>query len=47
MPDERKEGGAYVTVIGVVKKIDYDNQVIILADKREIPISEIIDISFS
>ena len=47
VPDERKDGGEYVTVMGVVKKFDDSRNVIVLADKREIPISEIIDISKS
>ena len=45
VPDMKKEGGEYVTVIGIVKKIDNINRVIVLADKKEIPIDEIIDIS--
>lgn len=45
VPDLKKEGGQYVTIVGVAKKIDDLNQIIILADKTEIPISEIIDIT--
>ena len=45
VPDVRKDGGEYVTEMGVIKKFDDSRNVIILADKREIPISEIIDIS--
>jgi len=45
VPDERKAGGAYRTIIGVVKKIDYIQQCIVLADRTEIPIQEIIDIA--
>ena len=43
--DSIKEGGAYISVTGIVKKIDTYNQNIILEDKTEIPINEIIDIS--
>lgn len=43
--DVRKCGGKYVTVTGNVKRIDEYNQIIILDDKTEIPISEIIDIA--
>ena len=43
--DLRKDGGAYITVDGIIKKIDTYNQKIILADNTEIPINEIIDIS--
>ena len=44
-PDMKKEGGKYVTIVGIVKKIDFVNQKLILADKREISIREIIDIA--
>lgn len=43
--DLRKDGGAYITVEGVIKKIDTYNQNIVLVDKTEIPINDIIDIS--
>ena len=45
VPDTRKEGGKYITVIGNVRKIDKYKQIIVLEDKTEIPITEIIDIS--
>ena len=45
IPDLIKEWGRYVSVTGIVKKIDLYNQNIILEDKNEIPINEIIDIS--
>lgn len=45
IPDTKKEGGKYVTVTGIIKKIDEYKQVIVLEDKTEIPIKEIIDIS--
>ena len=45
IPDLTKEGGKYIIVTGIVKKIDTYNQNIILEDKTEIPINEIIDIS--
>ena len=43
--DVKKDGGAYITVEGIVKKIDIYNQCIYLVDKRKIPINDIIDIS--
>ena len=43
--DLKKDGGAYITVEGIVKKIDIYNQCICFIDKREIPINDIIDIS--
>lgn len=44
IPDDRKSGGEYKTKTGNVKKIDEFNQIIILEDKIEIPIKEIIEI---
>ena len=44
MPDLKKEGGKYLTVTGIVKKIDTYNQIIYLANNTQIPINEIIDI---
>lgn len=45
LPDERKEGGAYVTVSGAVKKIDEYEQVIILQDGTRIPVVDIAGIA--
>ena len=45
VPDERKEGGAYNTAIGTVKKIDEYQRLVVLTDGTEIPIVEIIEIS--
>ena len=45
LPDLTKNGGKYINLTGIVKKIDNYNQRIILEDKTEIPINEIIDIS--
>ena len=41
--DSKKEGGKYVDVTGIVKKIDEYKGLIILEDKTQIPISEILD----
>ena len=43
--DTKKDGGEYVTVTGLVKKVDLYNQYIYLVNNTEIPINEIIDIS--
>lgn len=43
-PDERKEGGAYVSVVGKVKKIDAYERTIILEDRNCIPIDDIYEI---
>ena len=45
VPDLKKDGGKYVKIEGIVKKIDEYKQLIILEDKTEIPINEIINIS--
>lgn len=45
-PDDRKKGGAYITVSGIVKKIDLTEQMIRMADGLSIPMAHIADISF-
>lgn len=44
VPDTKKQGGAYVTVSGSLKKIDVYRRVIVLTDRTEIPVDEIIEI---
>ena len=44
VPDERKDGGKYIQVKGKVIKIDRYNKLIILEEKIEVPIKEIIEI---
>lgn len=46
-PDSRKSGGAYVDAVGIVKKIDEYDRVIILQDGKKIPIDDILDIDMS
>lgn len=41
VPDERKEGGRYETITGVVKKIDDIHRVIIFQDRQRINIDDI------
>ena len=45
VPDLKKDGGEYITVCGIVKKIDIHNQLIYLVNNTKIPIDDIIDIS--
>lgn len=45
VPDIRKDGGSYVTVMGKVIRIDEFNQKVILENRTEIPISEIVEIT--
>ena len=40
-PDEKKPGGAYRSVTGVVRRIDETGQAVILADGRAIPFGKI------
>lgn len=46
-PDSRKAGGDYVDAVGIVKKIDEYDRVIILQDGKKIPIDDILDIDMS
>lgn len=43
-PDEKKNGGAYVTAISTAKKIDENERVVVMTDGTAIPIDEIISI---
>ena len=45
VPDERKAGGSYQTITGTARRIDTVNGVLLLTDRREIPIADIFDIS--
>jgi hypothetical protein len=44
LPDEKKEGGAYVTVSGSVKEISDYERTVVFTDKTQIPIDDIIEI---
>ena len=46
-PDSKKAGGAYVDAVGIVKKIDEYERVIIFQDGKKIPIDDILDIDMS
>jgi len=43
-PDEKKNGGAYVTVTGFAKKIDTFERVLMINDEISIPIGCIISL---
>jgi hypothetical protein len=43
-PDERKDGGAYVTVTGTLKKVDAVERTIVFLDGTSIGISAVVDI---
>ena len=44
VPDARKEGGAYVTATGCVKRIDCQKRVMILGNGTTIPLNEILEL---
>ena len=44
LPDERKDGGAYVTKLGTIKKIDPPEGRVILTDHTPIHIEDILEI---
>ena len=44
VPDSKKKGGKYVEKTGKVNKIDEYKNIIILENKEEIPVNEIIDV---
>lgn len=43
-PDEKKDGGTYITAAGIVKKIDEYERVVVMNDRTVIPVHEIISI---
>lgn len=44
-PDEMKAGGAYVSVRGIVKKIDEYEHVVVMQDGTCIPVEDIVEIT--
>ena len=45
-PDEHKAGGAYVTVMGQLKKVDTYEQLMVMENGTAIPIGNIMDLQF-
>lgn len=43
-PDEKKAGGAYVTTVGAVRKIDDFEQTIIMQDGTRIPMEDVLSL---
>ena len=43
-PDERKAGGAYVTTVGAVRKIDDFEQMITMQDGTRIPMGDVLSL---
>lgn len=46
-PDGKKAGGAYVDALGVVKKIDEYERMIVFLEGRKVPIDDILQIKLS
>ena len=44
LPDEKKDGGAYVTNLGTIKQIDPLRGIVVLMDGTVIPIEDILEI---
>ncbi len=44
-PDEKKQGGAYVSVSGTVKELDEYTQTVMMSDRAAIPMATIRDIT--
>lgn len=44
-PDEKKEGGSYVSVRGIVKKVDMYGRTLLLTDGIQIELDRIVEIS--
>ena len=44
-PDERKAGGAYLTITNIVKKIDTYERLVVMMDGSKIPIDEIMELN--
>lgn len=44
VPDAKKEGGAYVEVLGKLKKLDKEGRALVLADGRRIPLEDVMEL---
>ena len=47
LPDEKKDGGAYVTISGGIKRIDGVEQMILLTNGTKIPIMHVMELESS
>ena len=45
VPDLRKQGGKYITIVGNLKKINEYNKMLIINDDIKIPINDIMEIT--
>ncbi len=44
VPDDRKAGGAYVTVTGRVRHVSVPEQTLVMEDGTEIPLDEVVSL---
>ena len=44
LPDKKKDGGAYITIKAVIKRIDEYERLVVFTDKSTIPIDDIYEI---
>lgn len=45
VPDNKKKGGKYITITGVVRKIDISNNLVIMLNKEKIEMNDILNIT--
>ena len=46
-PDEKKDGGAYITVTGMLRKIDEAERALILLDGTRVPLEDVVGLESS
>ena len=46
-PDSKKEGGAYLSAAGVVRKIGRDGKIVVAENQNDIPINQIFEIEIN
>lgn len=45
IPDKKKDGGEYITITGIVRRIDIVNNLIIMIDKTKIKMKDVLNIT--
>lgn len=45
IPDKKKDGGEYITITGIVRRIDIVNNLIIMIDKTKIKMQDVLNIT--
>lgn len=44
VPDPRKDGGAYVSVSGALRRVDTRRRILLLGDGKEIPVDDVLEL---